>query len=68
MAGTGLGRRLDALERADLGDFAPWVRIIQHEGESEAEATAAYEAEHGPIGESNSILRVIIRKPGRANA
>jgi len=61
-------RRLEALETRTLAGFAPWVRIIQHEGESEAEATAAYEAEHGPIGESNSILRVIIRKPGGANA
>ncbi|WP_221541255.1 hypothetical protein [Qipengyuania huizhouensis] len=57
-------RRLEALETRTLGGFVPWVRIIQHVGQTEAEATADYEAEHGPIGESNSILRVIIRKPG----
>ena len=61
-------RRLEALETRTIGGFAPWVRIIQHEGQSEDEATAAYEAEHGPIGEGNKILRVIIRKPGVANA
>ena len=43
-------RRLEALETRTFGGFAPWVRIIQHEGQSEDEATAAYEAEHGPIG------------------
>lgn len=68
MAGTGLGRRLDALERADLGGFAPWVRIIQYEDQTEDEAIAVYEAEQGPIGDSNAILRVIIRKPGGSNA
>ena len=61
-------RRLEALETQTFGGFSPWVRIIQHEGQSEDEATAAYEAEHGPIGEGNKILRVIIRKPGVANA
>lgn len=68
MAGIGLGRRLDALEQADLGDFAPWVRIIQYENQTEDEAKVAYEAENGPIGESNAILQVVIRKPGMANA
>lgn len=59
-----LRQRLDALEARNVGGFVPWVRIIQDVGQTEADATAAYEAEHGPIGESNSILRVIIRKPG----
>ena len=59
-----LRQRLDALEARKSGAFVPWVRIIQNEGQTEAQATEAYEGEHGPIGESNSILRVIIRKPG----
>ena len=61
-------RRLEALETRTFGGFAPWVRIIQHEGQSEDEATAAYEAKHGPISEGNKVLRVIIRKPVMANA
>lgn len=63
MASTGLTRRLEALERGDHSGFVPWVRIIQHEGQTEDEARAAHEAAHGSIGDARSILRVFIRKP-----
>lgn len=62
-----LKQRVEALETRARG-FVPWVRIIQHIDQTEEEATAAYEAEHGPVGGSNSILRVIIRKPSPAHA
>lgn len=64
MASTGLSRRVDALEQRDPSGAAAWVSIIQHEDQTEEEAFAAYEAEHGPVGESNAILWVVIRKPG----
>lgn len=68
MAATGLKRRVEALEKHAPGAFKAWVRVIQYEDQSEADAIAVHEAEHGPIGDCNRILRVIIRKPGRCNA
>lgn len=68
MAATGLKRRVEALENRTDGAFVPWVRVIQYEDQSEADAMAKHEAENGPIGDCNRILRVIIRKPGRCNA
>ena len=61
-------QRLEALERRETGGFAPWVQIIQSVGQTEAEAVAAHEAAHGPIGDSDSILWGIIRKPSPAHA
>ena len=63
-----LRNRVEVLEKKDGGDFVPFVRIIQHEGQSEEEATAAHEAEHGPLGDCARILRVIIRSPKALNA
>ncbi|GAA5049817.1 hypothetical protein GCM10023208_08300 [Erythrobacter westpacificensis] len=60
------GKRLPAWKDAN---FKPWNRVIQHLGQTEAEAVAAYEAESGLMGDDNRILRVIIRKSGsRRNA
>ena len=63
-----LKQRLEALERGDLSGVVPWVRVLQYEGQTEEQALAIHEAEHGSIGESNSILRVVIRKPSAACA
>jgi hypothetical protein len=45
-----------------------WVRAFQYEGQTQEEAVAAYEAEHGPIDEKGVILRVFINKPFPAPA
>lgn len=58
-----LNRRLEALEAAIAPQPARWVRIFQDEGQSQDQAIAAHEAEHGPIDDANIILRVIINKP-----
>lgn len=63
MASSGLSKRVAVLENKDGGNFVPFVRIIQHEGQSEAEAVAVHEAAHGPLGNCNRILRVVIRSP-----
>ena len=60
MAAMGLKRRLSALEGGAGKDFVPWVRVIQGIGQTEEEAFAAYEAEHGPLGDRNFFLRVIV--------
>lgn len=52
--------RLDALEAKLAPTFQRWVRIFRYEDQTEEEATAAYEAEHGPIDDANVILRVFI--------
>jgi hypothetical protein len=67
-----LRNRVQALEDPDGGkglpawkdpNYKPWHRIIQWEDQTEAEAVAAYEAENGPLGDDNRILRVIITSP-----
>ncbi|MBY8335903.1 hypothetical protein KYN89_02460 [Alteriqipengyuania sp. NZ-12B] len=62
-----LERRLADLENK-AGAFAPWVSIIQRAGQTEDQAVAAYEADHGPVGDSNKILWVVVRKPGAVHA
>ncbi|NNG59785.1 hypothetical protein [Sphingomonas paucimobilis] len=59
-----LGKRLAALEQAQPSAMPRWHCLRRYEDESEADAIAAYEAEHGPIGDGNVIMRVIISKPG----
>ena len=63
-----LRNRVEVLEKRDGGDFIPFVRVIQHEGQTEEEAAAAHEAEHGPLGDRARILRVIIRSPNVQDA
>lgn len=63
----GLSQRVAALEaRQHVG--ASWLTIIQRAGQTEEQATAAYEAEHGPIADASRSLRIFIRKPGCAHA
>ncbi|MFP5328868.1 MAG: hypothetical protein ACLGHC_01855 [Alphaproteobacteria bacterium] len=59
-----LGKRVKALEERDGGAGHPpfWVRII---GRTEAEARAAYEAEHGPIAPEAGIIFHRIVTPSR---
>lgn len=61
---TALGKRLAALEQAQLSAMPRWHCLRRYEDETDADAVAAYEAEHGPIGDGNVIMRVIISKPG----
>lgn len=63
----GLSERVAALEARQRGGSS-WLTIIQRAGQSEEQATAAYEATHGPIGEANRVLRIVIRKPGCVHA
>jgi len=56
--------RLEALERRLAPKPAKrWVRVIQGEGQTYEQACAAHEAEHGPLGDANVILRVIVQTP-----
>lgn len=52
--------RLDALEAKLAPVCFRWVRIWQGRGQTQKQAFSAYEAEHGPIGDANVILRVIV--------
>jgi hypothetical protein len=59
-----LGKRLTALEQAQPSAMPRWHCLRRYEDETDADAIAAYEAEHGPIGDGNVVMRVIISKPG----
>ncbi len=48
-----LETRLAALEGGRERDFVPWALVLQGEDQTEEEAFAAHEAEHGPIGDRN---------------
>ena len=58
-----LGKRLAALEQAQPTTMPRWHCLRRYEDETDADAVAAYEAKHGPIGDGNIIMRVIISKP-----
>jgi hypothetical protein len=62
MKGT-LTRRLEALE-AEGNGAARCYSIAQFDGETSAEAVAAYEAKRGLVPDGGNVLRVFIRKPG----
>ncbi len=56
-----LSRRVADLEcRLDPPRAKVWLRIVQDEGQTRESALAAYEAEHGPVGDRGVILRVIV--------
>ena len=55
--------RLDALEARIAPACQRWVRIFLYEDQTQEQATAAYEAKHGPLNDANIIMRVFIRKP-----
>ena len=54
-----LGRRVEALEQRTGSDERPWHRIIA-DGQTDEEAIAAYEADHGPIGDDNVLIWQIV--------
>lgn len=50
-------RRVSALEQFfDPPGFQPWHVVIVDDGQTEAQALAAYEAEHGPIGDASAFV------------
>ena len=56
-----LSRRIADLEsRLDPPRPKVWLRIVQDESQTREAAVAAYEAEHGPVGDRGVILRVIV--------
>ena len=61
---TGFSKRVAALEHAGLSSMTRWHCLRRYEGETDTDAFTAYEAENGPIGNGNAIMRVIIAKPG----
>jgi len=64
-----LSTRVRDLEQRMSPNIKRWVRILRYEDQSVEQATAAYEAENGPIDDSlGVILRVIVNKPGAAPA
>ncbi|MXO85248.1 hypothetical protein GRI38_04320 [Altererythrobacter aurantiacus] len=56
-----LRTRVQALEGTMPVGVQRWHRIIVGEGQTEAEARAAYEAKHGAIGEDSCVVfRVVV--------
>ena len=50
-----------ALESGNGDAFKPWHRIIVGDGQTEEEAIAAYEHEHGPLGnDPHFVIRFIV--------
>jgi len=63
VAGMNRERRVIALEQAKSSSVRQLHCIRRYEGESEADAVAAYEADSGPISDDRNIVRVLINKP-----
>lgn len=61
---TPLGKRIVALEQSRPSARPRWHCLRRYEGETNDQAVAAYETEHGPIGDGHVIMRVIVNKPG----
>lgn len=61
---TGLSKRVGALETKIEPPKSRWVRMVRYENETDAQAVAAYEAQHGPIGDDRVVMRVVVNKPG----
>ena len=65
---TRFSSRLADLEQR-LNPPSRGLHLIRlYEGQTEEDATASYEAEHGPMGPDEGILRVLIRKPFAASS
>lgn len=54
-----LKSRVEALEQTTGGELKCWHRVHVDVGQPVDAAVAAYEAENGPIGDDNVILRTI---------
>lgn len=58
-------RRVVALEqKASPPPPTRWHFLRRYEDETDEQAIAAYEREHGSIGNDRLVMRVIISKPG----
>lgn len=55
-----LGKRLAVLEQAQPTTMPRWHCLRRYEDETDADAVATYEAENGPVGDGNVIMRVIV--------
>lgn len=55
-----LSQRIADLEKRDPTGPQIWVSIIQDLAQTREEAFAAYEGEHGPIGDRSVVLTVIV--------
>lgn len=58
-------KRLAALEAVSGGDGRPvrWVRLVVPEHQTQEQARAEYEAEHGPLGDDVGIIYRVIVTP-----
>lgn len=66
MVRSGLSNRVDALERTSCG-VKRWHQIIREVGQTEEQAVADYEREHGSIGPDDGRLMVVIVEPVKAH-
>jgi hypothetical protein len=55
-----IANRIAALEQAQPSASPRWHRLLRQENETDEQAVAVYEAEHGPIGDGKVAMRVII--------
>lgn len=62
---SALDKRVGALEQSRSAVALPWVCLRRYEGETDEQAIAAYQDEHGSIGDRNIVMRVIISKTGQ---
>jgi hypothetical protein len=58
-----IANRIAALEQAQPSASPRWHRLLRYENETDDQAVAVYEAQHGPIGDGRVVMRVIISKP-----
>ena len=59
-----LKARIERLEAAEPSTFKGWHVAVQKAGQTEEEAWAAYQAEHGPVDiENEGVLWVMVRHP-----
>jgi hypothetical protein len=59
-----LDSRVATLEQAGRPSIQRWHCLRRYDGETDAQAVAAYEALNGQIVDDSSALRVFISKPG----
>lgn len=60
MVRTGLSNRVEALEQAAGQGLKRWVRVVQSLGQTQEAAIATWEADNGPVGDSNIMVVKIV--------
>lgn len=60
-----IARRVEALESWQEGIRGPvrWIRLIVDLGETQEQALARYEVEHGPVGDDVGIIYRVLVAP-----